>query len=708
MLFFRGENIAMSEVIGFELRGRLAIITIDNPPVNALGLEVRQGLISQVDRASLDEKVAAIVLIGLGRTFPAGADIREFDKPVQEPHLLSIIDHWDTIEKPIIAAIHGTALGGGLELALGCHFRVAVQAAMFGTPEVKLGIFPGAAGTQRLPRVAGLEHALELILLGEPISAMKAFQYGIVDQIIEGDLLDGAISFAEKILEEKMPRRVSSQPKQGIGSPDDFKDIIQKYRDLASRKMRGQDSPHQALASVVDGLEMPYEQAVIKDRERFPICKDSDQSKALRYAFFAEREASKIPGVGKNISARAITNGGVIGLGTMGQGIVMCFANAGIPVQVLESSQEALENGIKNIQQNYQGMVDRGRISDQEMVNCLDLISTSTDYSTVADSDLIIEAVFENLELKKDIFSKLDSVIKKGAVLATNTSYMDINQIASVTSRPEDVIGLHFFVPAQVMKMLEVVRTKYSSNEAIATGMGLAKIFKKVGGVAGVSHGFVANRSRAPMVREANFLVEEGASPAQIDKVLRDFGMPMGVLAVSDMSGLDVSWRMRKSLAHLHDDEERYPYLADRLCEMGRLGRKTGSGWYTYGEGGTVPIPDPQVDIIAQEVAIETGIERRQISDSEIADRCLFAAVNEGAKILEEGIAYRASDIDIMWQYGFGFPRWRGGIMYHADKTGLPNVLQKVEEFYSVHGKLWKPSELLKNLVASGSSFTQG
>ena len=298
-------------------------------------------------------------------------------------------------------------------------------------------------------------------------------------------------------------------------------------------------------------------------------------------------------------------------------------------------------------------------------------------------------------------------MVKKGAVLATNTSYMDINQIASVTSRPEDVIGLHFFVPAQVMKMLEVVRTKYSSNEAIATGMGLAKIFKKVGGVAGVSHGFVANRSRAPMVREANFLVEEGASPAQIDKVLRDFGMPMGVLAVSDMSGLDVSWRMRKSLAHLHDDEERYPYLADRLCEMGRLGRKTGSGWYTYGEGGTVPIPDPQVDIIAQEVAIETGIERRQISDSEIADRCLFAAVNEGAKILEEGIAYRASDIDIMWQYGFGFPRWRGGIMYHADKTGLPNVLQKVEEFYSVHGKLWKPSELLKNLVASGSSFTQ-
>ena len=697
----------MPEVVGFELRGRLAIITIDNPPVNALGLAVREGLINQVDRASSDEKVSAIVLIGLGRTFPAGADIREFDKPVQEPHLLSIIDHWDTIEKPIIAAIHGTALGGGLELALGCHFRVAVQTAKFGTPEVKLGIFPGAAGTQRLPRVAGLDHALELIVLGEPISATKAFQYGIVDQIVEGDLLDGAISFAKKILKEKTPRHISSHPREGVGSPEDFKQVIQKYRDLASAKMRGQESPHQAIASVIDGLEMPYDQAVIKDRERFPICKNSDQSKALRYAFFAEREASKIPGVGKKIGSRTITKGGVIGAGTMGQGIVMCFANAGIPVDVVENSHEALENGIKTITQNYQGMVDRGRISDKEMVNRLDLISTSTDYSAVADSDLIIEAVFENLELKKDIFFKLDSVVKKGAVLATNTSYMDINLIASVTSRPEDVIGLHFFVPAHVMKMLEVVRTKYSSPEAIATGMQLAKIFKKVGGIAGVSHGFVANRSRAPMVREANFLVEEGASPAQVDKVLRDFGMPMGVLAVSDMSGLDVSWRMRKSLAHLHDDEERYPYLADRLCEMERFGRKTGSGWYTYGEGGTVPIPDPQVDVIAQEVAIETGIERRQISDSEIADRCLFAAVNEGAKILEEGVAYRASDIDIMWQYGFGFPRWRGGIMYHADKTGLPKVLQKVEEFHSVHGKLWKPSELLKNLVASGSSFTQ-
>ena len=339
----------MPEVVGFELRGRLAIITIDNPPVNALGLAVRQGLVSQVDRASSDEKVSAIVLIGLGRTFPAGADIREFDKPVQEPHLLSIIDHWDTIEKPIIAAIHGTALGGGLELALGCHFRVAVQSARFGTPEVKLGIFPGAAGTQRLPRVAGLDHALELIVLGEPINAKKAFQYGIVDQIIEGNLLDGAIYFAKKILKEKMPRSISSHPRQGIGSPDNFKQIIQKYRDLASAKMKGQDSPHQAIASVIDGLEMPYEQAVIKDRERFPICKDSEQSKALRYAFFAEREASKIPGVGKKISSRTIISGGVIGVGTMGQGIVMCFANAGIPVKVVENSHEALENGIKNI-----------------------------------------------------------------------------------------------------------------------------------------------------------------------------------------------------------------------------------------------------------------------------------------------------------------------------------------------------------------------
>ncbi|MCZ6509851.1 MAG: 3-hydroxyacyl-CoA dehydrogenase NAD-binding domain-containing protein [Alphaproteobacteria bacterium] len=696
----------MSDVVGYEVRGRVAVVTVDNPPVNALSHAVRQGLVAQIDRAADDDAVEAIVLIGAGRTFPAGADIREFDQPPREPHLLTIVDSFDSIEKPIVAAVHGTALGGGLELTLGCHFRVAAPAARVGTPEVKLGIFPGAAGTQRLPRVAGLDHALELIVLGEPIGAAKALDYGIVDEIVEGDLLDGAIAFAEKVLDEGIPRRISSEPKEGIGSPDDFAEVIQKYRDLAARRMRGQESPLEAIGSVIDGLEMPYDQAVAADRERFPRCKESDQSKALRYAFFAEREAAKIPGVGKDVSPRPVETGAVIGAGTMGGGIIMCFADSGIPVTAIETSQEALDRGLAMIAKNYQGMVDRGRIDEAEMARRLGLISTSLDYAGAGEADLIIEAAFEDIELKKEIFAKLDGVAKAGAILATNTSYMDINQIAAATGRPEDVIGLHFFVPANVMKMLEVVRTDTSSPEAVATGMRLARTFGKVGGLAGVSHGFVANRSRAPLVREANFLVEEGASPAQIDQVLRDFGMPMGVLAVSDLSGLDVSWRMRQSLAHLRDPEDRYPHLADRLCEMGRFGRKTGSGWFSYGEGGSLPVPDPQVDEIAVQVAVEQGIERRQIDDAEIRHRCLYAAVNEGAKIVEEGVALRASDIDIMWQYGFGFPRWRGGIMYHADRVGLPEVLARVEEFHATHGKLWQPSALLRDLAASGGSFT--
>ena len=698
----------MSDVVHYEMRGRIAVVTVDNPPVNALSHAVREGLIEQVDRATGDAAAEAIVLIGAGRTFPAGADIREFDQPTREPHLVAVVDHFDTIEKPIVAAVHGTALGGGLELALGCHFRVAAPSARVGTPEVKLGIFPGAGGCQRLPRVAGIDHALELVVLGEPIGAAKALDYGIFDEVIEGDLLEGALAFAEQVLDENRARRITSEPREGIGSPDKFADVIQKYRDLANRRMRGQESPHEAIGSVIDGLTMPYDQAVAADRERFKRCKDSDQSKALRYAFFAEREAAKIPGLGKDVQPRAVERGAVIGAGTMGGGIIMCFADAGIPVTAIETDQAALDRGLATIEKNYQGMVDRGRIDAADMAHRLKLISTSLDFSAASDADLIIEAAFEDLDLKKDIFARLDAVAKPDAVLATNTSYMDINQIAAATGRPQDVIGLHFFVPANVMKMLEVVRTDTSSPEALVTGMQIARRFGKVGGIAGVSHGFVANRSRAPLVREAIFLVEEGASPQQVDQVLRDFGMPMGVLAVSDLSGLDVSWRMRQSLAHLREPEERYVHLADRLCELGRFGRKTGKGWFSYGDGGSLPVPDPEIEDIAAEVAAVHGIERRQIDEGEILDRCLYAAVNEGAKIVEEGVAVRASDIDIMWQYGFGFPRWRGGIMYHADQVGLPSVLARVEEFHGAHGKLWQPAGLLRDLAASGGSFTGG
>jgi 3-hydroxyacyl-CoA dehydrogenase len=697
----------MNDLVGYEIEGRVAILPIDNPPVNALGLGVREGLMAQVDRAAADDSVDAIVLIGVGRTFPAGADIREFDQPTREPHLIAVVDHFDTIEKPLVAAIHGTALGGGLELSLGCHFRVAVPSARMGTPEVNLGIFPGAAGTQRLPRLAGLDHALELIVLGKPIDAATALEYGIVDEIIEGDLRDGAIAFAEKIVADGTPRRISSEPREGIGSPEDHAETIAKYRDLANRRMRGQDSPHQAMDSVIDGLTMPYAEAVVADRKRFEICKNSGQSEALRYAFFAERQASKIPDIGKDVAPREIANTGVIGAGTMGRGIAASLVDSGLSVTLVETSQDALDNGMVELEKLYEGMVQRGRIDAAEKAKRLARITGAVGLAALSDADLVIEAAFEDLDVKKQIFGDLDKIAKPGALLATNTSYLDIDEIAATTSRPQDVIGLHYFVPANAMRMLEVVRPAKAMPDAIASGMALAKKTGKIGVLAGVCHGFIANRSRLPLVREATFLVEEGASPAQVDAVLTGLGMPMGPLAVSDMSGLDVSWRMRQSLADQHDPEERYMHLADRMCELGRFGIKAGKGWYSYDEGGRRPTQDPEVEAVAIEVAKAHGTQRRDISDDEIFERCLYAAINEGAKIVDEGIAARASDIDIMWLYGFGYPRWRGGIMATADEIGLAKIHDRVKEFHAEHGKLWEPSPLLARLAEEGGAFTR-
>jgi 3-hydroxyacyl-CoA dehydrogenase len=697
----------MSEIIGYEIAGRVAVLTIDNPPVNALGLAVREGIVAGMERAAGDAKVDAIVLIGAGRTFPAGADIREFDQPAREPHLMTVIDRLDAIEKPIVAAIHGTALGGGLELTLGCHFRVASPSARVGTPEVNLGIFPGAAGTQRLPRVAGLDHALELIVLGRPIDAAGALEYGIVDEIIEGDLRDGAVAFAENVLAEGTPRRISSEPRDGIGTPNEHAATIEKYRDLANSRFRGQDSPHQAIESVIDGLRMPYEEAVAEDRVRFEACKNSGQSAALRYAFFAERQAAKIPDIGKDVAPRDVQTTGVIGAGTMGRGIAISLADSGLPVTIIETGQAALDAGMAEITKLYETMVARGRIDAATKDERLARITGAVDYAALGDADLVIEVAFEDMDVKKQIFGALEKIAKPGAILATNTSYMDIDAIAVATSRPEDIIGLHYFAPANVMRMLEVVRPANCAPDAIATGMALAKRTGKVGVLAGVCHGFVANRSRLPLVREANFLVEEGASPAQVDKVLTDLGMPMGPLAVSDLSGLDVSWRMRQSLAGDRDPELRYMHLADRMCELGRFGIKAGQGWYGYEDGGRRPQQDPEVEAIAAAVAKEQGITRRDISDDEIRARCFFAAINEGAKILDEGIASRASDIDVMWLYGFAFPRWRGGIMFMADEIGLAEILDQIKAFEAIHGKHWTPSPLLERLVAEGGSFTR-
>ena len=697
----------MSDVVGYEVEGRIAVLTIDNPPVNALGLAVREGIVARMEQAAGDDAADAIVLIGAGRTFPAGADIREFDQPARDPHLVAVIDRLDGIEKPIVAAIHGTALGGGLELTLGCHFRVASPDARVGLPEINLGIFPGAAGTQRLPRVASLDHALELIVSGRPIGAARALEYGIVDTVVEGDLRAGAIAFAEKILADRMNRRISSEPRAGIGSEDEFADVIQKYRDLANQRFRGQESPHQAIESVIDGLRMPYEDAVAADRTRFEACKNSDQSKALRYAFFAEREAAKIPDIGKEVTPREIGSTAVIGAGTMGRGIAISLADSGLSVTVVEAGQEALDSGMAELEKLYDGMVARGRIDEATKKERLGRITGAVDYAATSDVDLVIEAAFEDLDVKKGIFAQLDQVAKPGAILATNTSYLDIDAIAAQTSRPEDVIGLHYFVPANVMRMLEVVRADKSAPDAVATGMALAKRTGKVGVLARVCHGFIANRSRAPLVREATFLVEEGAAPAQVDKVLTDLGMPLGPLAVSDMSGLDVSWRMHQSLAGERDPEARYMYLADRMCELGRFGIKAGQGWYAYEDGGRRPLPDGDVEAIAADVAREQGITRREISDEEIRARCLYGAINEGAKIVDEGIAARASDIDVMWLYGFGYPRWHGGIMFTADEIGLAEIYEQVKAFHGEHGKLWEPSPLLERLAAEGGGFTR-
>lgn len=695
----------MPEAVGYAVEDGIAVLTIDNPPVNALGIAVRQGLFAGVERAAADPAVEAMVLIGAGRTFPAGADIREFDTPRLDPHLSVVINLIDAMTKPAVAAIHGTALGGGLELSLGCHFRVAAPTARMGTPEVKLGIFPGAAGTQRLPRIVGLDRALQLVVLGDPIDTTTARAWGLVDAIADGDLRAGALAFARRAVAEKMQLQHSSEPKSGIGRPEDFKDIIEKWRTTAARRFRGQQSPVEALESVIDGLRMPYDEAVAADRVRFEKCRDSLQSKALRYAFFAEREVTKVPGVGKDTPVRDLAAAGVIGAGTMGRGIAIAVVDAGLPVTLVDTSPQALAAAADMMNAHWDSQAARGRIAPDEAERRKARLSTATGIDALGSADLVIEAAFEEMGVKRDIFARLDKVAKPDALLATNTSYLDIDNIAAATGRPENVLGLHFFVPANLMRLLEVVEAGKTSPEALATAFALARRMGKVGALARNGFGFVANASRAPMVREANFLAEEGAEPAEIDRAIEDFGMPLGPLATSDLSGLDVSWRMRRDTASTRDPSLRYVHLADAMVEAGRLGRKAGKGWYLYPEG-SQRVPDAEVTALAERIAGEQGIARRRIDAQEILDRCLLAAVNEGARLLGIGRALRASDVDIMWQYGFGFPAWRGGIMFHADSLGLDKVLARVEEFHARHGKLWEPAPLLVKLAREKGRFT--
>jgi 3-hydroxyacyl-CoA dehydrogenase len=695
------------DVVGYEKRGAVAVITLQRPPVNALGYPLRQGLMDRLEEAMADDAVKAVVLVGKGRGFSGGADITEFGKPRQPPHLREVADVAELGSKPVVAAIHGMALGGGFELPLGCHYRIATATAVVGQPEVKLGIIPGAGATQRLPRLIGIELALEVIVAGDPVPAAKALELGMIDAIVDGDdLTSEAVAYAEGLLKDGKGPRVTRNLSDKIGSAEEAAAAVERSRQMITKKFRGMRAAEACLEAVEASATLSFEDGMAKEAELFQGCVMSDQSAAQRHAFFAEREVAKIPDVPADTQAQPIKTAAVLGAGTMGGGIAMNFANAGIPVTVLETSKEALDKGLDVVRGNYAGSVSRGRINQAKMDAAVGLITGTLDYGDVKDADIVIEAVFESMDIKKEVFAKLDAVCKPDTILATNTSTLDVNEIASATNRPDKVVGTHFFSPANVMRLLENVRGDASSAETIQTVMQLSKRIKKVGVLVGVCYGFVGNRMLHAYTREANFLLEEGALPQQIDKVIYDFGLPMGPFAMGDLAGLDVGWRIRQERAKTHPSNDRYAWtISDRLCERGRFGQKTQSGWYTYAEGSRTPQTDPEVEALIVEVSKEQGIERRDISDQEILERCMYPLINEGAKILEEGIALRPVDIDIVWIYGYGFPVYRGGPMFYADLIGTKAVYDVMQRLHEEHGELLRPAPLLENLAKDGKGF---
>jgi 3-hydroxyacyl-CoA dehydrogenase len=694
----------MSSVVALEKRNSVSIITVDSPPVNALSHAVRSGLADALRQALADSATESIVLHCKGRTFIAGADITEFGKPPKEPLLGAVIEAYDASSKPVIAAIHGTALGGGLEVALGCNYRVASPDAKCGLPEVKLGILPGAGGTQRLPRLVGVEKALDMIVGGDPISAKDAKAMGLVDAIIEGDLLEGAIAFAGSVASKRPLPRVRDLT-ANVDPSKIRPGLFDDAKKDAKKRSRGAAGPARCVDAVKAAVELPFEKGLIEERRLIQEAFDSVESRAMRHVFFAERKAAKIPDVGGDVPTLPVKKVAVLGAGTMGGGIAMVFANAGLSVVLVDREQPFVDKGLDIIRNNYGATVKKGRLSQAEMDARTGRITGTTSWDALSDVDLVIEAVFEEMGLKKEIFGRLDSICKKSAILATNTSTLDVDQIAAATSRPEQVIGLHFFSPANVMRLLEIVRGKKTSKPVVATSMKLAKDIGKVGVLVGVCQGFVGNRMLHQYYREAQFLIQEGALPAQIDRVMTSYGFAMGPCATSDLAGIDVGWRIRKAQPKPPPGERYSGAVADRLAEMGRFGQKTNAGFYRYETGNRTPVDDPEVEKIIVQVSKELGIERRQVSDQEILDRCLFALINEGAKILDEKIALRASDIDTVWINGYGFPAHRGGPMFYADTVGLPAVLAGVKALREKHGKVWEPSPLLERLAGGGRSF---
>jgi 3-hydroxyacyl-CoA dehydrogenase len=699
----------MSELVSLTRDGEVGVITVDNPPVNALSPGVPEGIAAAIVEVSEDDSIRGAILIGAGRAFIAGADIKEFGKITSGErkegiNFLGLLAAIEDCPKPVVAAIHGAALGGGLEVAMAFHYRVAAPSAQVGQPEVKLGIIPGAAGTQRLPRLAGVAKAVQMCAAGDPISAQEALNVGIIDRIVDGDLLQGAVAFVrEKIASGEKPLKTRERNDK-LGDAASNAAIFEAARALAKKQARGMMAPLAAIDAVEAATKLPFDEGVAKEAELFKQCLFSDQSKALIHVFFGEREVAKIPDVSKDTKQIEIKKAAILGAGTMGGGIAMNYANAGIPVIVKETTREALDRGMATIRRNYENSVKKGRFSQEVMDQRLALITPQLGYEGFEEADIITEAVFEGMDLKKQVFGELDKIAKPGAVLASNTSTLDIDEIASATSRPEFVIGHHYFSPANVMRLLEIVRGKATSKEVIATSMALSKRLKKVGVLVGNCYGFVGNRMLHQYGREAQFLVEEGAKPQDVDGVLYKFGMAMGPLAVGDLAGLDVGWRIRKEHAHLRKPGVRYPIVADRLCEMGRYGQKTGAGWYKYDET-RKPIPDPEVEGLIEQVAAEQGIKRRAVAEEEIVERTQYALINEGAKILDEGIALRAVDIDIIYINGYGYPAWRGGPMWYADTVGLKKVYDRVRRFHEEHGELWKPAPLLKRLAEEGRTF---
>ncbi len=697
----------MSDLVQVTKAGGVAVITINNPPVNALRLGVPEGISDAVAQIEKDGDVQAVVLIGGGRTFVAGADIKEFGnltsgKKQRGAGLLPLLLQIEDCRKPIVMAIHGTAFGGGLELAMAGHYRVAAPGAQVGQPEVKLGIIPGAAGTQRLPRLVGVAKAVEMCANGDPVKTEEAFKLGLIDQIIEGDLLEGAVRFAREVAGR--PPRKTRDIEGKLGTPEQNAPVFAAAREAARKRQRGMMAPLAAIDAVEAATKLSFEEGCREEERLFIECLHSDQSKALIHVFFGEREVAKIPDVPKETPVIPVNSVAVVGAGTMGGGIAMVFANAGIPVLLKEEGQEALDQGLAKIRANYAGSVNRGRFTQQFVDERLKLIQPTLTYEGFEKVDMVVEAVFEGMALKKQIFAELDRLCKPGAILASNTSTLNVDEIASSTSRPEFVIGTHFFSPANVMRLLEIVRGKKSGKPVIATCMQLSRKLGKIGVLVGNCRSFVGNRMFHPYVRESVFLVEEGASVEAVDKALVEFGMAMGPLAVGDLAGLDVGWRIRKEYRHLEKPGIRQAFAGDRLCEMGRYGQKTRAGWYKYDENRRA-IPDPEVSTLVRKWAAEAGIPQRQISANEIVDRCVYALVNEGARILEEGYALRSVDIDIIYLNGYGFPAYRGGPMWFADTVGLGKVYDRICEFHRQHGALWEPAPLLKQLAAQGKTF---